>query len=85
MSDLIITSYDIYADLDEFTDSFYDEAELITQAKCRLINDGELCDMQLSKGLAEVSETAGGYFVCYNGMDILLEVKDRMISDYTIR
>ena len=85
MSDLLITSYNVYNDLDAFSDSFYDEAELISEAKCQLINTGELEDMNLSKGMATVSPVDNGYYVTYNGLCIFLEVKDRMISDYTLK
>lgn len=85
MSDLIITSYNIYADLDGFTDDFYDEAELISEAKCQIVNTGKLESMYLSKGMASVSTADDGYYVSYNGMYIFLEVRDRMISDYTLK
>ena len=85
MSDHLVTSYTVIAGLDAFTDEFYDEAELINEAKCQLLCSGELGSMQLSKGIADVSEYANGYYVYYNGLELYLEVKDRMISDYTIR
>ncbi|MBR2577922.1 MAG: hypothetical protein IKE38_03225 [Erysipelotrichaceae bacterium] len=85
MSDLLVTSHTVYADLDDFTERFRDEAELINEAKCQLFSFNELRNMSLSKGAATVSEYENGYYVRYNGLELYLEVNGRMISDYTIK
>lgn len=85
MSDFIITSNQIYDDLNDFIDDFYLEVELIEEAKCELINFNKLEDMNLSRGIAYISETNGGYNVSYNGLNIYLKVEDRMIVDYMIK
>ena len=85
MSDFIITSNQIYDDLNNFIDDFYLEVELIEEAKCELINFNKLEDMTLSRGIAYVSETSGGYLASYNGLNVYLKVEDRMIVDYTIK
>lgn len=85
MSDFVITSNQIYDDLNNFTNDFYLEAELIEEAKCELINFNKLEDMNLSRGIAYVSETSGGYNITYNGLNVYLKVEERMIVDYTIK
>lgn len=85
MSDFIITSNEIYDDLNNFVDDFYLEAELIEEAKCELINFNKLEDMTLSRGVAYINETSGGYMVTYNGLNAYLKVENRMIIDYTIK
>ena len=66
-------------------DSFYDEAELINEAKCLLVNYGKLENMNLSKGTCEVYEDGNFYRVYYNGLSFLLEVKDKMIVNYKVQ
>lgn len=85
MSDFIITSNQIYDELNTFINEFYLEAELIEEAKCELINFNKLEDMSLSRGIAYVNEAYDGYNVSYNGLNVYLVVEDRMIVDYTIK
>lgn len=85
IADYLIVLNKIDDNLYNFIDDFYDEAELINEAKCYLLNNSTLEDLSLSKGVAVVSKHFNGYDISYNGLNIYLEVEDNIVTDYTIK
>lgn len=84
MSEYIMTADSIYIKLNDFMDSFKDEAEIINKAKCELANYGKLSDFYLSNGIANVNEDGPNYRVSYNGLNLYLYIDGKMIADYSI-
>ena len=84
MSEYIITCDRIYSELEDFIGSLEDEAEVLNAAKCTLLNYGKISDMQLSKGTASVEDLGGSCRIRYNGLNLVVEISDRMISDYQL-
>lgn len=84
MSDYLITSNSIYNDLDEYIDSFNDEATLINYLKCEYINTGNLQSTELNGDSIEVYNNGSEYDVYYKGMGFHLECDDKMITYYKV-
>lgn len=85
IADYLIVLNKIDDNLYNFIGDFYDEAELINEAKCYLLNYSNLQDMPLSKGMAYVEKHLDGYDISYNGLNIYIEVEDNIVIDYTIK
>ena len=84
MSEYLITCNSIYSELEDFIDSFEQEAEVLNAAKCILLNNGKISDMQLSQGTAYVEDLGGTCRIRYNSLEMIVEISDRMISDYQL-
>lgn len=83
MSEFIINSNSIYILLKESIDDFKQEAKIIDEAKCYLINNKNLDDFNYDG--AYTYETGVGYCLIYNDLIINLEVEDGMITDYSFK
>lgn len=81
MSEYIISADKVYILLNEAIDDFAREAKLIDEAKCYLVNYGNLDDFEYYGAYAY--ETGRGYNLIYNGQVINLEIEDKMIVDYS--
>lgn len=85
MADYLLCNTKIDDDLLNFIDDFYYEAELINEAKCYLINNHELKDLSLKKGIAYVKPYNNGYLIEYAGLNIYLETMNDILIDYIIK
>ncbi len=84
MSEYIITANNVEIRLKEFIEEFENEAEIINEAKCILLNYGVLEDYDLKKGRTQVSNSGSNYIVEYNGTCLYLEVEDNLVVDFDI-
>lgn len=80
MSEYIITANNTLIKLREGIDSFKQEAMLIDEAKCYLVNHKDLDDFEYYGTYVE--ETGRGYNLYYGDLVIRLEIEDNMITDY---
>lgn len=83
-SEYIITSNNVYIKLNEFVDSYKCEAELISSAKCDLLNYGKLEDFDISDGTVYVYGNGDGYTLEHDGVTYNIKVEDSLIIDYSI-
>lgn len=81
MSDYLSSCNKVYALLKSSAESFKNEAQIIDEAKCYLINYKNLDDFEYDD--AYIYETGGGYCLIYNELVINLEIEDGMISNYS--
>ena len=81
MADYIINANKVYVLLQDSIDDFAIEAKIIDEAKCYLVNYGNLDDFDYDG--AYTYETGKGYMLIYNGLVINLEIEDKMIVDYS--
>lgn len=79
MSEFIINANKIYIELNDNISSFEQEARVIDEAKCYLINYKELDNFEYDG--AYTYQTSYGYCLCYNELVIKLEIEDGMITD----
>lgn len=73
----------VLIDLKNNIDSFYEEAQIIDEIKCHLINYKNLDDYYNAN--VYIYETNNGYELIFNGEDLLIEVKEGIITDYDYR
>ena len=78
--DSAVTANKAYIKLRDNIESFEKEALLIDEAKCYLINYGNLDDFEYDD--AYIYETGDGYHISYSGLEIDLHTDDKMILDY---
>lgn len=84
MADYVITSNNIYINLDEFYDDFAIEAKIINEAKCLVAND-MLEDFYIDEGLVSVYEDGSDYILSFGLLELSIKVEDRMITYMDIR
>lgn len=84
MADYVITSNNIYINLDEFYDDFAIEAKIINEAKCLVAND-MLEDFYIDEGLVSVYEDGSDYILSFGLLELAIKVEDRMITYMDIR
>ena len=84
ISNYLITYNKINGELKDFIDDFYDEAKLINEAKCYLLNNGKLDNYLLSNNEVSVEKIDNKYLLSYNDCSYLLSIEDKMIIDYSI-
>ena len=82
MSDYILNANTSFIYLKENVDSFYKEAKIIDEAKCYLVNYGNLDDFEYDD--LYVYETGGGYDIVSDEFVVHLEVEDKMIKNYLV-
>lgn len=81
VSDYLISANNIYYDIKNSLEYFKDEAIIIDEAKCHLINYKNLDDFSYNGAYAY--ETGSGYNLVYKGVVYSLEVDEGIILDYS--
>ena len=84
ISNYLITYNKINGELKDFIDDFYNEAKLINEVKCYLLNNGKLDNFLLSNGEVSVEKIDNKYLLSHNDCSYLLSIEDKMIIDYSI-
>lgn len=73
-----------YYNLNEFTDSFYEEALIINHVKCVLLQNEELTDFNINGINVEVYEQNDSYNLFFDDKQINIDVYDNMVVDYYV-
>lgn len=73
-----------YCNLNEFTDSFYEEALIINHVKCVLLQNEELTDFNINGINVEVYEQNDSYSLFFDDIQINVDVYDNMVVDYYV-
>ena len=81
----LICANTVYIDMNDFYDDFKVEAEMINTAK-HLLSDGkELETYEIDEGVVNVTSDNNLYYLECNGINLSINVEDRMIIDYKVR
>lgn len=80
MNDYISNANNIYIDLKDNIASFENEAVIIDELKCYLINFHSLEGFYYPD--LEYTETGNGYHIFFKGLNFNIDVEDGMIVDY---
>ncbi|MBQ0036170.1 MAG: hypothetical protein KBT35_04590 [Firmicutes bacterium] len=73
-----------YYNLNEFTDSFYEEALIINHVKCVLLQNEELTDFNINGINVEVYGQDESYSLFFDDKQINVDVYDNMVVDYYV-
>ena len=81
----LICANTVYIDMNDFYDDFKMETEMINTAK-KILSDGEALETyEISEGVVNVVGNGDLYYLECNGVNLSLNVEDRMIIDYKVR
>lgn len=81
----LICANTVYIDMNDFYDDFKIEAEMINTAKYLLSEGKTLETYEISEGVVNVTSDNNLYYLECNGINLSLNVEDRMIIDYKVR
>lgn len=81
----LICANTVYIDMNDFYDDFKIEAEMINTAKYLLSDGKELETYEIDEGVVNVTSDNNLYYLECNGINLSLNVEDRMIIDYKVR
>lgn len=81
----LICANTVYFDMNDFYDDFKMEAEMINTAKHLLSEDKTLETYEIDEGVVNVTSDNNLYYLECNGINLSLNVEDRMIIDYKVR
>lgn len=82
--DYISKINNVYANLNEFIDSFADEAMIINHVKCILLQNEELDSFNVNGLDVEVYKQNDGYTLFFADKQMNIDVYDNMVIDYCI-
>lgn len=77
MSETVCMANTIFIDLKENVASFEKEAYFIDEMKCHLMNYGNLDDFEYED--AQIDLIDNGYHIYFDGVEMDIEVEDKMI------
>ena len=81
----LICANTVYFDMNDFYDDFKIEAEMINTAKHLLSGGKTLESYEIDEGVVNVICDGCCYYLECNGINLSLNVEDRMIIDYKVR
>ena len=81
MNEYIINANNIYFVLEKNIENFYNEAVIIDELKCHLINFHDLEDFDYPDCF--VNDFYNGYEINYKNLHFYIEVEDGMIMNYS--
>lgn len=84
IAEYIITSNNVYINLDEFYDDFVIEAKIINEAKCIAANTNSLEDFYIDEGLVSVYPNGSDYLASFNGITYKIIIEENMITYYSV-
>lgn len=81
----LICANTVYIDMNDFYDDFKVEAEMINTAKHLLSGGKTLETYEIDEGVVNVTSDNNLYYLECNGVNLSINVEDRMIIDYKVR